>query len=177
MNWTKRILIAVLLSVVIAFGLSLLPYMEPGGQGTFKPAFLNKAEALNDQNVVDFLMKMQLHLRIRKVDLNRSIVSIDLSSHAAAEKLDILQDLYTIPQTVFANTTNISQVFIRVLDTNAGSDRSSSVSLLAALDAKRENWSARASRTAPAGADELEQHIQSHSDITFTNKWNARFAE
>lgn len=175
MNWTRRILAALLLSVAITAGLTLLPHLDNAQQGGLQPAFLNKGEDLTDRNIVDFMTKMQMHMRIRKVELNRSIVSIDLSANAGVAKTDALQDLYELPQYIFAHTTNINQIFVRVLDTNQDPAKSAGGSLVAALDAKRDSWMPDTPRMAPVSADELSQYIQSHYHVTFTAKWDQRF--
>ncbi|WP_248925424.1 hypothetical protein [Paenibacillus hamazuiensis] len=174
MNWTKRIVITLLLSIAITFGLSALPHLGQDGGRLFSSVFLPKAVALNDKNVVDVIGKMQLHLRVRKVDLNRSILSIDLSSNAAAAKDDVLRDFYEIPQYMFEQTTNINQVFVRVMDTGADSSRKSGAVLLAALDARRDNWMP-GDKTAPASTYELAQFVESHYRVTYTSKWKDRF--
>jgi hypothetical protein len=175
MNWTKRILVTLTLSFGIAIGLSLFTQLEARNGGLYQSVFLNSARMLNDQNIVDFVSKFQLHLRIRKVEINHSIVSIDLSLNAAASKTDILHDMYEIPELIFTHTSNINQVFVRVLDMNNGINRQSGASLMAALDARRENWMPDSSKTTPDVADELSRYIESHYHVTYTNKFNERF--
>lgn len=175
MNWTKRILVALTLSVGIAFGLSWLTRFEARSGGELQSVFLNSTQLLNDQNIVDFVAKFQLHLRIRKVELNHSIVSMDLSLNAASSKTDVLRDLHEIPDLIFANTSNINQVFVRVLDTNAGMDRQSGSPLIAALDARREGWKPGTSKSALEPVDQLSQILESRYHVTYTKKFNERF--
>ncbi|UUZ79457.1 hypothetical protein LJK88_30455 [Paenibacillus sp. P26] len=50
------------------------------------------------------------------MEVSHSIVSIDLSASKAAENTDIMKDLFEIPKGMFASSTNINQVLVRVLD-------------------------------------------------------------
>ncbi|NOK24031.1 hypothetical protein HMI50_44445 [Corallococcus carmarthensis] len=118
---------------------------------------------------------MQLHQRIRRVELNHAIVSIDLLSVKSTEKADIFEDLYEIPKVMFGSSTNIYQVLIRVLD--GSQEGSGSPGLLVAADARREKWLANESGLRPQNANELQQFLDAHYRMTYAPKWKARFLE
>jgi hypothetical protein len=174
MNGAKRIVITIVLSLCIAFLLTMVPQWGTSDSGLMSVFRMNKAQAISDQNVVDFVGKMQLKLRLRKVEVNRSIISIDLSLNAASSKADILGDLIEVPQYMFAGSTNINQVLIRILDsgTDGGSGNGA---LIVALDARRENWMSGGDKRSSATSDELAQYIASHYYVTYTPKWKDRF--
>ncbi|MFE5317169.1 hypothetical protein ACFQ88_00540 [Paenibacillus sp. NPDC056579] len=168
MKWISRLLLTVVLSIALAAGLSLLPQLE--NMAVFRSA---KAQPVSESNIVDVLSKTQLHLRIRKVELNHAIVSIDLFASPSSDKKQIVEDLYELPLYMFRTSTNINQILIRVLD--GSKDGGKSTSLLLAADARREKWLPSDTFARTESVEEMEQYLQSHFQMTYTQKWRDRF--
>ncbi|MDF2962498.1 MAG: hypothetical protein K0S39_4233 [Paenibacillus sp.] len=172
MKLLPRLLITTLLSVGVAVTLSFLPQLENGWNS---PVFRSvKAQPVSEANIVDVMSKMQLHLRIRKVEVTHAIVSVDLLASPASEKSEIVQDLYEIPRTMFSRSTNINQVLVRVLDSSKSST-GGGTALLMATDARREKWLPGETVISTQSIEEMEQYLQSHFRMTYTPRWQERF--
>lgn len=171
MRWISRILITTILSVAVALALSLLVQLD-GHVSVFGTV---KAGPVNENNVVDVVSKMQLHLRIRRVEISHSSISIDLLASKATENADLMSDLYEIPKTMFASSTNINQVLVRVLD--GSKEPGASAQLIIASDARRERWLPNEPRLKPQGAEELQSYLDSHYRMTYTPRWQERLKE
>ncbi|ALS22680.1 MULTISPECIES: hypothetical protein [Paenibacillus] len=171
MKWIPRLLLMTAVSVAVAAGLSYLSKLD-ATVSVFRSV---QAQPVSEANIVDVVSKMQLHQRIRRVELNHAIVSIDLLSVKSTEKADIFEDLYEIPKVMFGSSTNIYQVLIRVLD--GSQEGSGSPGLLVAADARREKWLANESGLRPQNANELQQFLDAHYRMTYAPKWKARFLE
>jgi hypothetical protein len=172
-----RLLLAGALSAAIALTLALVPPLQQAGLGSKEAASVfgpGGGRQLTEDNVVDLLVQVPLQLRIRKVELTSSTLSVDLNLPRSADEETVMRDLYTFAQRLFAATGNVSEVLVRVIDYSTAS-RSSGGKLLLALDAVRE----RGKDMAPAGADEnsaaLEQYLRQHFQMTYTDKWRERF--
>ncbi|UQZ81928.1 hypothetical protein SK3146_01084 [Paenibacillus konkukensis] len=169
MKWFSRLLITIVLSVGLVLGLSILPELESKWN---IPAFHTvKAQPVSDNNIVDVMSKVQLHLRISHVELTHAIVSVDLFASPSSEKAEIIQDMYELSRYFFSGTTNINQVLIRVLD----GSKEGGTSLLLATDARREKWLPGEITPRTQSAEEMEQYLQSHFRVTYTAKWQQRF--
>jgi hypothetical protein len=177
MNVVSRLAITGLISVAIAFGLALIPQMQFGKNGLRdSPSVLTWAAGrqLTEQNVVDFLVQMPLQLRIRKVELTHSILSIDLNLPRSADEDIVIRDLYTVTEKVIRGTTNINQVLVRVMDYSSSS-RSSGGLLLLALDANRNNGKDMEPVSGHENTAVLENFLRQHFQITYTDKWKERY--
>ncbi|MFD0680926.1 MULTISPECIES: hypothetical protein [unclassified Paenibacillus] len=172
MKWLPRLLITTLLSVGVVVALSLLPQLENGSNSAMFRSV--KAQPVSEVNIVDVMSKMQLHLRIRKVEVTHAIVSVDLISSPSSEKSEIVQDMYEIPRTLFSRSTNINQVLVRVLDSSKSST-GSGAALLLATDARREKWLPNENVIPSRSIEEMEQYLQSHFRVTYTTRWRERF--
>ncbi|TVY11609.1 hypothetical protein [Paenibacillus cremeus] len=171
MKWFSRVLIMTVISGAVAVSLSYLSVLDETA-GVFRTV---KAQPVSEGNIVDVVSKMQLHLRIRRVEINHAIVSIDLLAVKTTEPTDMVKDLYEIPRYLFGASTNIHQVLIRVLDSSA--DQGASPQLLIASDARREKWLPSDSRIHPQSLDELQQYLDAHYRMTYTPKWQERTKE
>jgi hypothetical protein len=172
-----RLLLAFALSAAIALTLTLIPPLQQAWLGSKEAASVfgsGGGRQLTEGNIVDLLVQVPLQLRIRKVELTSSTLSVDLNLPRSADEETVIRDLYTLAQRLFASTSNVNRVFVRVIDYSAAS-RSSGGKLLLALDAARE----RGKDMAPPGANEspavLEQYLRQHFQMTYTDKWRERF--
>lgn len=171
MKWIPRLLLMTAISIAVAVGLSYLSKLD----STVSVFQSVQAQSVSEANIVDVVSKMQLHQRIRRVELNHAIVSIDLLSVTSTEKADMFEDLYEIPKVMFGSSTNIHQVWIRVLD--GSQEGRGSLSLLVAVDARREKWLTNEPTLRPQSANELQQFLDVHYRMTYAPKWENRFQE
>jgi hypothetical protein len=172
MKWMTRILVTTLVSVVVAIGISMVSKLDEVS-GVFKT---QKAQHVSELNIVDVVSKMPLHLRIRRVEVTHAIVSIDLLATSNSEHGDVVKDLYEIPTSLFASSTNINQVLVRVLD-GSKEQPNGGTNLLVATDARREKWVPGDPKARPGSTDELLQYLDSHFRMTYFPKWQERYGE
>jgi hypothetical protein len=171
MKWYSRFLILTTISIAVAAGLSYVSKLDESA-GVFRTV---KAQPVSESNIVDVVSKMQLHSRIRRVEISHAYVSIDLLAVKTTESSDMIKDLYEIPSHLFAASTNIHQVLVRVLDGSA--EGGGSPQLLIASDARRDKWLPSDPRVRPQSMEELQQYLDSHYRITYTPKWKDRMKE
>lgn len=173
MHWLSRILIASLLSVLIAVGLSLLPDM---GWRHDMPAFSQShPKRLSDGNLVDLLADLQLTSTIRNVDWDQSILYVDLGAVQNVDPQTIFRDMYEIAHAALAGTTNVRQVLIRVMDRPR--DKTGAPQLVVALDAQREGLPRKEKQEeTPAATGQYERYLAEHFRVTYTVKWKEWYA-
>ncbi len=170
MKWVPRLLIVTALSIAVASALSYLSQLDES-LSVFRSV---KAHPVSENNIVDVVSKMQLHLRVRRVEVNHAVVSIDLLAVKTSAKSEMLRDLYEVPTMMFASSTNINQVLVRVLD--ASGDREGNPQPLVAVDARREKWLPKEAGLRSGTAEELQQYLDNRFRMTYTFKWQERFA-
>jgi hypothetical protein len=174
MKWTIRIGIAVIISAMIAVSLSLLPRLEQslpvlGGLWTGK-----KVGQLTNNNLADFLVELPLQLRIRKVALNHSILSIDLNLPRSVDEASVYRDLYTIVQSTITKSSNVNQILVRIMD-YSGAVSSSTAQLVLAMEANRDKAGDLKQSISSSSAMLLEQELKARFHLTYTPKWQQRY--
>lgn len=175
MNWSVRIIIMIALSAVIAVSLSILPRMDASmGLGAASGWSSNRAQELTDKNLPDLLVQVPLQLRIRKVELSASRMSLDLSLPRNSDSVAVYRDLYTIAQTMLQKTKNVNQVWVRVIDYSNVSENTSA-QLVLAMVAEREFGKDMEKRASELSLIQLEQELQNRFRITYTSKWQQRY--
>lgn len=131
-----RQLIAVLcFATLMAFALSLIPSVGVQSKYTELPAFQEVRQVeMTQQNIVDLFTLMPTHYNIKRVKWeNRSIfVDFVISPTETIGLSTFYGDVYNLIYRTFRLTSNIDQLFVRLLDAN---DRSSK--LLIAVQANR----------------------------------------
>lgn len=172
MKWLTKIAATSLISVLVALGLSWVTMLDESS-GVFQH---QKAQPVSEENIVDVITKMPLHLRVRRVEITHAIVSVDLLATASSEHTDVVKDLYEIPTYLFASSTNINQVLVRVLD-GSKEQASGGTLLLVASDARREKWLPNEPKVRPASTYELMQYLDSHFWMTYYPKWQERYGQ
>jgi hypothetical protein len=175
MNWMIRIVMMATLSAVIALGLSLLPKAESAVNPTIAVDWMGKRQAqLTEKNVVDFIVSLPLQLRIRKVELTHSILSIDLNLPKNVDEAAVYKDLYEIAQFTTAKSSNVNQILVRVMDYKGVSGTASS-QLVLAMEANREN--AKNMKDIPKGGSAIafEQELKTRFHLTYTPGWQQRY--
>lgn len=124
--------------------------------------------------MVDLLVQVPLQLRIRKVELSNSRMSLDLSLPKNADSAAVYRDLYTIAQTMITKTKNVNQIWVRVID-YSGVTNSTSTQLVLAMVAQRENGKDMEKNANELSLIQLEQQLQNRFRITYTSKWQQRY--
>lgn len=171
MKWIARLLLTTVFSVCLVAALSMLPQLERIGNTSVMRSV--KAQPVSEVNIVDVMSKVQLHLRVRKVEVSHAIVSVDLLASPSTGKREIIQDLYELPRSLFHQSTNINQVLVRVMD--GSKDSGKATSLLIATDARREKWLPNEPQQYTLSEDEMEDYLQSHFRMTYTSRWQERY--
>ncbi|OCT12658.1 hypothetical protein A8709_33150 [Paenibacillus pectinilyticus] len=175
MKWSTRIGITLGLSVVIAICLSALPKMDmTAGLGSTYTWSNTKGGQLTENNLADLLVQVPLQLRIRKVELSTSRLSLDLSLPKNADSIAVYRDLYTLAQTMLVQTKNVDQVWVRVIDYSGGSESTSS-QLVLAMVAQREFVKDMEKKPNELSLIQLEQELQNRFRITYTSKWQQKY--
>ncbi|WNR42453.1 hypothetical protein [Paenibacillus roseipurpureus] len=175
MKWSMRILITLGISAVIAISLSNLPHLDQSSGLESDYAWSNhRGGQLTSNNLPDLLVQVPLQLRIRKVDLSTSRVSLDLSLPKNADTAAVYRDLYTIAQTMLMNTKNVNQVWVRVIDYSGGTEYPSS-QLVLAMVAQREFVKDMDKNPRDLSLIQLEQELQNRFRITYTSKWQQKY--
>lgn len=178
MRWIARVLITSIVSVGIAFGLSYLPQLDrlSGSKQNEMTVFRSsKMVQLRDDNLVDSMLELPLHLQIGKVDWDHSILTIDLKAPMTEiNPAKILEDMYAITHFGLAETVNVKQVLIRVMDYDQA-ELTLHRQLLLAVDARRGSLSAEAQQLLKEHKISLNQYLDSQFTTTYTQEWRRRF--
>lgn len=175
MRWSMRIAMTLAVSIVIVFCLSLLPRMD-NSTGLSSPYRWpsNRIGQVTDNNLPDLLVQVPLQMRIRKVELTNTRMSLDLSLPKNADSAAVYRDLYTIAQTMLMKTKNVNQVWVRVIDYSNVSDNAST-QLVLAMVAERDSGKDMEKSANELSLIQLEQELQNRFRITYTSKWQQRY--
>ncbi|MGG1551776.1 hypothetical protein [Paenibacillus ferrarius] len=175
MKWTMRIVLTIGISTAMALGLSLLSNMELNTESSSPYTWSShRGGQLTDKNLADMLVQVPLQMRIRRVELSMSRLSLDLSLPKNADTVTVYRDLYTLSQAMLNQTKNVDQVFVRVMDYSGGSDTASS-QLVLAMVAQREFGKDMEKRAGDLSLIQLEQELQNRFRITYTSKWQQKY--
>ncbi|MDF2669070.1 MAG: hypothetical protein K0R67_1376 [Paenibacillus sp.] len=174
MKGMSRLLIVAVVSIGIAFCLSWLPKLDSKSRLNAQEASAfgssSAAKQLNDQNLVDLLMKQPLFMDIGHVEWSDSILSIDLKTKQGQADADfIYRDLYTLSRLGFNGTKNVSQLLVRIMELPTNPNSQSQ--LLVAMEARREDTKKTDLNLTQPGIINAEQYVSSHFRLTFTPRW------
>lgn len=112
---------ALILSVVIAFMISLVPNVQ---LSQFQPELLvfkhQNQFILSEENLVDFVSSTPFHLMIKKVTWKEDTLSIDflIDKNHQVETNDMFKDLYMVTEKGFIQSKNIKKILLRVFLNN-----------------------------------------------------------
>ncbi|WP_166239358.1 hypothetical protein [Paenibacillus turpanensis] len=141
MAWFVRLAAASIISIGIAFSLSLLPQLEDKGRmlqedrSVFQP---QPTMPMTSETAVNELAKLPLHSEIRRVDWSSSILSVDLLTKEERMTEELYEDLGKLAQLGIMEKQNVKGVLVRVLEdpSQGGSNQ-----LLVAMEASRSHLS------------------------------------
>lgn len=176
MRWFTRIVVTSILSLGIAFSLSLLPLLDDKGERKEDlTVFQNtKLWQISDDNLVDYLLQLPLEMHIGKVDWGNSILTIDLSIQQEGTPDTILMDLYKLTYYGLVGTTNVKQVLVRVREfEHENSVRGGG--LMLAMDARRGDVSLEGIRKLQKEQLSVYRFLNEYFQLTFTRAWEERY--
>ncbi|MDN4067489.1 hypothetical protein QYF50_06235 [Paenibacillus vini] len=159
--------IVLLLSVVTRAGGPVFEHSRPVSAAVFEPG---KPVELNDGNLVDGLSAIELPVPIAKVDLNGSVLSVDLKvTEERFDKGELYRGIAELISFSFERTSNIDQLLLRLV----AEDRWLGTRyLLLAADVRRGEWSDSAmNELRNAGDHELPKELRTLFRMTETHLW------
>ncbi|USB34761.1 hypothetical protein [Paenibacillus sp. YPG26] len=174
-RWTTSIA-AILIAVTTVLALASLT-----GQGTawsgsrVYSAFASaKVVDLRENNLVDELAGLPLSVRIAKVNLDQSILSVELKIGEKSYQPSVLYlDMAELIRFAFERTSNVSQLLIRLVaeDKWVGTKH-----LLLAADVRRGEWPSSAlDDLENLGDQPLSGELKRYFRISATSLWKNRF--
>lgn len=166
MSWLTRWTAAAIGSAVVAGLLVYLPLIDRTSKSSDIPTF-QQTRQLTEQNLVDRLTRLPLMLDIRRADWNATVLEVDLLAYSRPEQDTVYHDLYELEKLGLAETANVSQVLVRVLQATPGSLRNGQ--LLVAMDARKEDK--KGTLRTPEGSGEIQRYLQTRHRMTYTQKW------
>ncbi len=175
MKWIARILAVLCISIGLAMLLSFLPQLDvlEQWQNRNLPVFNNtRLHQLSDQNLVDSITNIPLHLEISRVEWNNRDLSLDLSTiidegHNAV----VFEDLRELIDFCLLETSNVKRVFIRILTTEEAPEEKQ---LLIAAEARREDLTLQDLRKVKKDKPTAENYLNSEFSMTYTKLWKDR---
>jgi len=114
---SKGMIAALILSVVIAFTISMVPNVQLSQLEPDLPVFKNQKQFnLSDENLVDFISSSSLKLLIKKVAWKEDTLSIDflIDKNHRIETGEMYQDLYTMTKKGLLQSKNTDKILMRV---------------------------------------------------------------
>jgi hypothetical protein len=175
MKWKARILITAALSGLLALAMSLLPEatnLSPTNSAQTGTSI--QVVQLSDRNLVDLLVQIPLQLRIRKVELSQSVLSIDLSLPRNVEEALVYRDLYAIAQLTITRTSNVNQVLVRIMDYSNATAHTNAQMVLA-MAADRDHAQNLDAHLQEVSSILLEQQVKARFHLTYTSSWQERY--
>jgi hypothetical protein len=170
---------SMLLSVAIAIALSWLPHIQRQNEKSaidLAAFHSTTAMRLTGNNLVDGMASLPLSLEIRKVELDSSILTVDLTlkDNPHAEE-SVIRDFYEIARFGLSRSSNVQQVLVRVLETKAGK-KVSGDSVLASLDARRETRDVQMVMRGEESTEAMGGYLKTHFRVTFTQRWKTQYS-
>jgi hypothetical protein len=182
MKWLIRFTFTIIVSCAFAYILSRIPgFQAKASEESIHKERLDfsvfgqqRDSVLNDRNLVDFIQELPLQLKIAKIDIGQTILSIDLLvQHPDREKDSVYEDLYDIPNQVFAKTGNIDRVFVRIMQEESDNKGAVKDYLLLAMDAGKQDVRPKEQEEGRMSTLSMEQFVRSHFRLTETDRWNS----
>lgn len=171
--WKKLILVVTI--AAISFGIII-------AMSWFPTLYLHPAEDqrvtfVNEDNLVDLIAGVPVQMRIRKVKLNHTILSIDLIITSKTDKASVYHDLYEVAQSTIKRTTNLNRVLVRVFESDPNADGSYPTNtLLLSTDLKRNDANGLSANKFDKSSNFYRKEMESNFQIMFTPRWSGRFS-
>jgi hypothetical protein len=161
-----------LLSVMIVFALSWSLPVNSRQTDTVQ------RNVIDESNLSDLLAGIPLQSKIRHVELNHSILSIDLTLPGKIQSEAVFSDLYRIAQHAIGATSNLNEVLVRVFDTSWGAPGvSTRAALLLSSDLTRKGMRSLTTINYDKNPNFYRMAMERNFQIAYTPRWSERFAE
>jgi len=161
----QRFLVPLILGIIISFLIYIIHWIELANLNktkTINVIGLNQTLYLTEKNLVDYLVNIDLHSKIRTVKLNNSNLYIDLYAVNSSIDMDkVYKDLYILTIDTLTSIKNVENIYLRVfLQSN---------NLLIALSANKNDIKNKYNKI-----DQEEQYksfLESNFNIIYGDVW------
>jgi hypothetical protein len=179
-NWMgtyTRIWLTLICSVFIALLLTWIVQGDSPDTGkVMNTTAYPQGKQLSENNIVDYISRLPLQLKIVKVSWQQSILSIDLLSQPGntVESM-VYHDLFELSQFGLQRVSNVNQVLVRVMEKKEIQTKHNE--LILAMDSRKENITDKNQKNAGLNTINMQKYLQSHYRITYTQKWKEQFID
>jgi len=181
MRPTIKLLTAIVISSIIAIGLAFLPEVlrysdseeAPHHGDTQAVISLAYGSRLNDENLVDYMASMPLHLGLRQIDWREPLLYIDLYvKHDEVDRDQIFTDIQELSIFSLQAMKNVQNVFLRVYDARHGEP-----SLLLAVSADSSQLKRLHAEDEVVAEVDPERYVRERFRVQQTSHWLIWFEE
>lgn len=172
--WRKirLVLVVMIISIGIVVTTAWFPAMF------MNPVHDQQITFVTEDNLVDMIASVPVDMRIRKVKLDHTILSIDLILAGKRESQVVFHDLFRIAQYTIGRTSNLNRVLVRVFETDHNADgRFPRNSLLLSTDMKRNNLIGISDVKFDKSSNFYRKLMEAKSEITYTERWSQHFSK
>lgn len=177
--WARFFVVAVL-SVCLAWLLSYLPELQsnlPNAQNELQVFKNDHAVTLTEDNIVDWIVTIPLHLELKRVDWSDRILSVDFEAGTPLESSKVIfNQLLDFVYYGLGGTTNVDRVWVRLVQNSVGETQQPK-RLLLALDANRAQISEEDYERWKSDLMSAEDLINSRFQLTMTPQWSRIHSE
>lgn len=176
MRTAVNILAAAGVACVLLTGLALLINLfdphEEGHQATQASLSVPYGTRLHDDNLVDYMARLQLKLGIRMVNWREPDLFVDLYvDQNGLSRLQIFQDIQEISRFALQTMKNVEHLYLRVYEGKRGED----AAMLLAVSADRRQLSKRQLDPMLDSAHDAEKIIKQEFRVQETARWSDLF--
>ncbi|MBJ6363523.1 hypothetical protein ACFOQM_20070 [Paenibacillus sp. GCM10012307] len=177
----KQLGAAAIIAVTASLLLSGLPQADLAAGGTRQELAVFKAaqpNLLNYDNVIELLIGLDLQQKIKRVDLNRGVLAIDLAAARRSTAESLNRDMLELFRLCFIQKNNVDRLLIRVLDhqPQAGPGKAAVArELLVSADVRRSDEALAELLPLLNAGDLLEESWSKRLRLHFTPLWHERY--
>jgi hypothetical protein len=169
MKWFLRFFITSCISISLAVGLSFLPELNSDSMLGDRAMPVQGNLQISNQNLVDYMVQLPIHLDLYKVSWEHHTLSLDLVlEDTLYSKKAIQQDLFEICYFGLTQVNNIQDIRVRIMLKGSG-DQSSQ--LVMAMEMKPTKNAAENLKAYKQGEKDPLLFLQSHTSLTYTSLW------
>lgn len=169
----------VVMAVIAAAAILLLSgvyYFQSKKEGIIAGWNHSGSTIVTEFNVADLIVHLPVSLRVRKVELSQTMLSLDLNVSKSADAAVIYRDLYRITYYMNKHTSNVNHLFIRIIDYSSQTPSGKGLILLA-LDADRDQFKSLRTLSSNYNTQEMKSLLQSQFHLLFTKEGQQRYAD
>ncbi|NMO96967.1 hypothetical protein [Paenibacillus lemnae] len=173
----KSVILPGLLSFTLCLGL-VLTYPTDGASEPFSAAVFNPESRgiLNEANIVDEMSRLPIHKDLKRVDLRRGVLSVDVRIVDVAGSPNVVhRQLTEMLSFSFEKMVNVEQLYLRFMAEDAWTGQQH---LLLAAAMHRREWSPELQRDAAELAPgQFSEEMVRRLHLTLTNLWQRQFRD